>query len=285
MPKNLGEPIEQFEDGTEDEFDVVVLKDGEEPEKEEPEVKENQSGKMITDEELEELRRKGDSAAAIQSGISQLGEQLRVPAPQQAPQSFQMPTITAEEFEKDFFNPGKSLEVLDRALQQKVLPIMIQQQQEIALTRKRLLAAESETKETFSKYSKEIEAEHASMPQQEKLQADCWDKAYQRVIARHQSDIISDKVNERVKDEVAKALAEYGIKVENGKVVQPEKSQQPKSSMYTENGGTTMAPSTKSVKKKVYLTPKDVERMNTSGLDYTNEDHVKIYLRKIGKGA
>lgn len=255
------ESISQFEPASGDsDFDFVPLAYGETLESKIAPPKDDISKKVLSAEEYQSLRQQADSVEAIRMGLGSLGESLRVPtAPSPQLDLGQLvPQINEKELEDNMFNPGKSVQAVRTLMRSEMTPIVLEQMRQMSLLSKQILSLDPKTKDTFSKYEKEIEAEVATLPPAERISADVWKKVYTKVIDRHREDIINDEVNRRVEA----ALAQRGSSSQTGPGVVAGAKQ---ASMYVESSGAA-APPRPSAKKIVGLTESHIAEMMERGI-------------------
>lgn len=166
---------------------------------------------------MEALEQQANAVTAMKDGISALGDKL---GPQQKAEAAragitQAPGESEEAFaarinEKLYDDPYKNLTDFTN---RKMQPLVAQMINNNVVAGRRWLELDPEKSANFKRYRAEVDAEMEAIPPMEKLQDPMvYEKAYQRVIARHVDDIVEERV--------AAALAQSAGAPANGGVAQ-----------------------------------------------------------------
>jgi len=241
------ETIAGFEPAQTDEPEIVVLgPDGKPPS--EAAAAEEKKQVVLTPEEFEALKTKGNESSALRESIAALGESMRAPINTQV-QEQQQPGETDQQFrdriEKEIFETGKTTGALQEAIGRFVGPYFQQTLGTISEQSKKLLETDPARGPTYKKYQKEIEDYVNKLPpQQRALNPNVWEHAYEAAVRRHSEDIVQERIQEGVK----KALKEMGI--------EPGGKKAP-AAVGTGQGSSMAVPEAQGVKRKtqIHVTP------------------------------
>lgn len=250
----------------EDEFDIVTVDNLDDPDPDEASGEEEQKITM-SPEEFQELKKKGDSAAALQQGISELGNVLNKPQPrQELPE--QRPGESDEDFKKRFnqelFGDNPS-DVLDEYFNRKLGPLMQQVGGITSEQAKELLMVKDDTKKYFNRYKDDIEEYHDSLPAAQKSNPRSWRYAYDEVLKQKRDDIVEHEVQERFDEMFAKKMEEMGMSQEGS--VQGGRSK----GVYSEGAGMVgynVKGTGGNKKKKAKITKEEMEYCDRRGMEY-----------------
>lgn len=255
--------------------DIITLKPGEEPVKEEV-IDEDEGKVILTKEEFENLKKGTDSTGALLEGFKGLQEALKAPsAPANIQQQIGETDAEFEErLERELFSPGATGKTIKEAIARygggqvnQLMGFMSQQA-------KTILELHPEKGKIFNKYKGEIEDFVKALPVSDQINPQVWNYALDQITNKHKDEIIQESVNEQVDRAVAAKLKELGIDTETSteKGVAINKPSKP---AYMEtgkgSGGQTRT------KRTVYATPEDIEAARKSCVP------IEHYLRKIGK--
>lgn len=177
------------EEGTETETDAETLK------------KENEEFRA----RMAQLEEQANLNKSLQEGIQGLGKNM---APQRSqPQPVQQPGESDADFRKRFnehlYDDPAAL--MDEWQMRKLSPLVSQIITNNMAMGRRFLQLDPEKAPNYKTYREEIENEVNQMAPQEKLQnPDFYDKAYERVMARHIDDIVTQRVQAALKEQLEK---------------------------------------------------------------------------------
>lgn len=191
-----------------DDLEVMFVADGEPIEEPAQVVETPPAGKTLTDEQYQELVRRGESASTLAAPLAGLVERMGQAQP---PVNVQQPGETDDEFyarmEQEAFLPGKFGEVMKKVNERQTAPIVNRMAGIILGQAKQLMRVDPERGTSFRKYEKEIERVAERLPQT----PDLYEKAYQQVMLEKQPEIFEEQklaFKEQMKKEL---LAELGI--------------------------------------------------------------------------
>ena len=263
------EPPMDFIDVEEDEPEVIILADGEQPPEEEPEP----------DPEKEQLKQQ---LAQLQTQVQNnenlgtiIGQQIANAVGDRAPSEtpVQQPGETDEEFAKRFddelFKPGKALGLIQEAVFRtagrpfnQLVGITTEQS-------KQLLKLDPNEGPVFNRFEKEIESMKRKLPMAEQNDPKVYQKLLTEVKQQH-PELQQEQFEQAVQQKVQEALKEMGINAE-----------QPKAKpTYTESGGVRAQGGGAPPKtKRIYATERDKIEAARLGLD------VKTYLSNTYGGS
>jgi hypothetical protein len=152
-------------------------------------------------EQIEKEKAKGNEVAALQEGLENLGKVL-TQQPQQVQQSLQrQPGESEEEFHKRFNDAfyDDPFKMMNEYSMRKIAPELQRLAQTVEAQAKRTIRTDSQRKETYEKYKDEIDVEYSQTPQYERFtDPDAYQKAHDRVVARHINEIIDERVKARL---------------------------------------------------------------------------------------
>lgn len=240
-----------------DDFDIVIT--DEPPEEEEPsedlpeEFKDLKKGDLIKklqetqasyDQRLEELKSQQTSA----QGVESLAEQLKkaLPQQQQGPQQPPPPPqLSKEQWNEKYAEDP--FEAMQEFYAHKLGPEINRLLSNNVSVSKKFLTLDQGRSRTYERYQSEIDNEVNKLPIQERvMNSDVYKEAHDRVVARHLDDVISEKVQEALKQEGRGQSQEQP---------QPQ-PQAPKPRVPYDEPGVRRQPS-QGGPKKVYLTPEE----------------------------
>jgi len=257
-----------------DDFKVLVEGEDEIPKEEEEEVPEefkDLDKKALMEKleaeraALEETKKQVNEVAALKEGLASLGENLKKPnvsiQPQQVQSVRKSEDEYREEFNEKFVEDPYSAMVKFQA--EKLAPeIQRLMMSNLQISRK-FLQFDPDRKETYAKYHDEIEQEVSKVAPRERLEdTEVYQKAHDRVMARHINDIVQLKVQEVLKQQEEEAK---------------KKTSSTSSPTYVEH--TMNTPPTKK-EKYIVLTQEEKNRANLLGIPLTEYAR---YLKERGK--
>jgi hypothetical protein len=155
---------------------------------------------------MAQLEEQANLNKSLQEGIQGLGKNMTPQRPQ--PQPVQQPGESDADFRKRFnehlYDDPAAL--MDEWQMRKLSPLVSQIITNNMAMGRRFLQLDPEKAPNYKTYRDEIENEVNRMPPQEKLQnPDFYDKAYERVMARHIDDIVNQRVQAALKEELEKS--------------------------------------------------------------------------------
>lgn len=263
-PDNGGDGEVQFSKvENEDDFEVVV---SDEPERETDPAPGLTKEELLREierqkEAIEAARNRGDEVAALRQGLAELGMNLRQTEAKESAQA--KGEVFDEEayrkkFNEEFYNDPYQF-MQDFAVK-KLAPEFqrLAQRQEVLM--KREISRDPERRETFEKYRKEIEQEFEAIPAYERYSdPQAFERAHDRVVARHLNEIIEARVREAL---------------EATKDVEPAKaSEASRSSNFNEHGGVG-GPGVPKARPQIRLTTKEAQWAKIRGLTPTKAHEV-----------
>lgn len=206
------EELNLFRNGDE-ENELVMLGPGQKPEDFEQEDKPKQV--VLTPEEYETLKKGSDSSRAVSEGLANLTQILGAQQ-KKGGQPVNVPQLQPGESEEDFnkrieemaFSGGKTAEAMAEVSRKTILPILNQVLPGVADMAKELLSLKPETADLYKKYKDSIEEEIMTLPPEQRLLPGAPKWAFDRVVARHKDDVISERVSSRLEEEVTKRVKE-----------------------------------------------------------------------------
>lgn len=218
---------------------------------------------VLSPEEFESLKKGTDTASAFKDGLAQLGEVLNKQKGGDQSVPVQQPGESQEEFQKrvnERLFGDNPYQVLSEVIDRKLGPLAQQIGGITSEQAKDLMLVKDDTKKYFSKYKKDIEEFHSSLPRDQQANPRSWRYAYDEVLKRKQDDIISSEVEERFDAMFQKKLSEMGIQAPGG-----GSESSGGGGVYMESGG--MPGHSVQPKKKV------------KKIKYTEEDKIKASMR------
>ena len=260
-------------DVNEGDLDVVLVSDGE-PVVERV-VVEKVEGRTLTDEEYQELVRKGDASSRIVAPLTSLVERMQ--GGQQAA-NVQVPVESEEEFyarmEQQAFMPGQFGKVMGEVSKRQMAPVIGRMGQIVLDQAKRLMRVDPEKGETFRKYEGEIEKEVQQVPAQFRG-PEVYEEVYQKVLARKQPELMDERLEkerERIRAEIIK---EYGLEDGGGGAAQP--ARKPMQSL----GQRASAPNAEGgqARQSLRLFESERDRMVNIGMNPTDPQQVQSFLK------
>jgi hypothetical protein len=149
--------------------------------------------------------------------------------------------------------------------------------QDNALMAKRILLKGDDERPHFKQYKDEIETEVAKLPPEARVTPGVWERAYDGVALRHQSDIVGDMVAQRVKEELAKrGITDEGDEPPVRRVVTT-----PRPKLSTQGGGAPSGGGRPVPAGAIKVTPAEESQYRREalgkGMDY--EDYVRSVRR------
>lgn len=254
-----------------EDFDVVFVKDGEVLEEQAEEEK--PAGRQLSEEEYAELVKKGDSSNALVAPLSSLVEKMQAP---QQPANVQLPGESDEDFwkrvEEQAFVPGQFRKAMTDVQQRAMAPILGQYASVIMKQAKQLMRVDPERGTLFRKYEKEIDQEYERIPPQQR-HPDVYNDIYERVMVRHQPEMMQEE-RTKLKDELkAEILKEYGIDPNKDKPVPGVRVQS-----LNQRAGAPNAEPRSQEGKALRIFESERDRMVSIGMDPKDPDQVRSYL-------
>lgn len=255
------------------EVDVEVVPEETEPSSDKEREKLEESIRE-TQERLKNLEgpKTDDVSTVVAQAVDRLTEKLSSPqSPPLQPQQRQ-PQETEEEFkaklDKKFYEEG-FYDTMTEFSQKKLAPLFNQVIQNNLYFGKRFLEQDDKTREFYKKYQAEIDQEVLSMTP-DKLYNDpsSYERAYSIVAGRHQEEILQDKLQVLVEQEVQKRMAALG----------PTKAG-PARIPFSESG---LTPKPSKEKEKVQIT--EQERKRATSLGIRPEDYAQWKRDKLQGG-
>jgi hypothetical protein len=272
----------EFEDSTNDEdFEVAVLKEGEEP----PAVEGGGAAAEaapaaagISKEDLETLlKSQSQPTEALTRGLEQIAKGIAQPAnvPQQGPKE-----LDSEQLEQDLFAAGKSVKTVEEIAKRVLAGTQGQQMQALQAQSKRLLKLDPSTKDTYTKYEKEIEDRVARLPIQYRFDPSAYEQAHRQIVFEHQEEIIADRAKVLADEAIKKVRQELGLGDEASAAAPAggARTTAKPVAMYQETGHASVSGGTPAKAKTLYLTSADRQDMLESSMDPTDKYQVKAYL-------
>jgi len=268
------------EDGSN--LEVMLVRDGEVLEDTPVEESVVPKGKTLTEEEYQELVRKGETANSLASPLTGLVEQLG--RQQQQPVNVGKPEESDEEFyarmENQAFVPGQFGKVMGEVQKRTLAPVLGQYSGIILDQAKKLMRVDPDNGALFRRFEGEIEREVERIPGQYR-HPKVYEEVFQRVLLKHQPEIIKETI-EGQQPELEKAiLAKYGLDPEKLKKEQEEggikPARQAVQSLGQRNSPISMGQG--EGKGGLKLFESEAERMSNQGLDPKDPDQVRSWLK------
>ena len=273
-----GPPQPVFEEPEEPEY-VMLGPDDPEPEPNDPDAGLPDDIRSMSKSQMFELLQKSkseaDLAQNLKAGIESLRESVAAPPEPKVQQMQQQPGESFEDWKarinkrifKEEDTVGVLGEVIERMMQPYVGQVMANQMQ---LTRENMKNS-TEHGSLFRKYEGEIDRELQALPPRDQNNPQAVKWAYDKVLARHQDDIVAEKAATLAEELLNKKLEELGIGQEGSRA--GTAAAKPRFSESASQGASIRT------KGKIRYTEADVRKAMAAGMPV--EEYVK---RKYGGG-
>lgn len=254
--------------------EIIALKPGEEPVKEEADEQEEKI--TLSKEEYEALRKGTDSTGALLEGFKGLQEALKAPS---QPVNVQQQVGESDEdfekrLEKELFSEGKTGKAVKEAIQRYGGGQVSQLMGIISQQNRQIIEMHPEKSKVFNRYKGEIEGLVKGLPQDQQFHPQVWDYALEQIKAKHRDELDKESIDSQVAAAVEAKLKELGIESSS---VKPGGVKEQSRGSFVESGRGSSVGTGAVQKRKVYATAAEIEEAQKSGVS------IEHYLRKIGK--
>jgi hypothetical protein len=270
-PLGAAQPVfEEPDEDSEPEY-VMLGPDDPEPPEEDPDAGLPDDMRAMTKTQMFELLQKSkseaDLAQNLKAGIESLRDSVAAPAEPKVQQMQQQPGESFEDWKarinKRIFKEEDTVGVLSEVIERMVQPYVGQMMSnQMQLTRDQMKAS-TEHGSLFKRYENEIDREIAALPPRDQNNPQAVKWAYDKVLSRHQDDIVAEKAASLAEELLNKKLEELGI----GKGSGAGTAAQPR---FNESASQGAAIRTKG---KIRYTQADVQRAMVAGIPV--EEYVK----------
>ena len=189
-----------FDDPTEDDFEFVVLPQGQEPPKD---VEPDDDKLIMTREELAKLRTEADDRASVRDLIGTIGQSLKQQQKQPAnvalPQDFQTEDEFDREVEDQILANGKTRKVIEKIIDRRLAPVLAHYEKQFSRVQRDIVTADPALGGIMQKYGSEIDEELQKMPSVQRTTREAYEYVANQVRQRHFDDIVAEKVAEALK--------------------------------------------------------------------------------------